>query len=208
MATAPDIASDLDYPIRIERGVFTSPDGEIVAEVARFNQQLATVSRIVERCADERTIAKAMAIRDVANDRFLDSAIYVAAVGGATVAKVGVSTSPTARLSALQNASPHKMRFTHLFWMPHKASFGIEGIVLRVAAKLGKRLQGEWLDFSADDAATIVASVLTSSTVSFSDSAMFCQNVRNAYRTPKSPGSSSSRTSLVSSEIGRIKIGR
>jgi hypothetical protein len=39
MAEYPDSADSLDYPIRIERSVFPSPDGEIVSEVARFDQK-------------------------------------------------------------------------------------------------------------------------------------------------------------------------
>jgi hypothetical protein len=65
--------------------------------------------------------------------------------------------------------------------MPRRAAFGIEGLTLRALGRLGKRLVGEWVGMPPQDVATVLAAVISSSTVEIASSEMYRRNCRKVF---------------------------
>lgn len=183
MAEVLDRQIPVNFPVRFEPVVLDSPDGQMTADFARIDLPKARESDIARNCGEAAAIAKAAQIRAAAGPVTADWdwAVYVVATPGERASKIGVTASPARRLVSVQNGSAERLRFSHLFWMPRKAAYGIERMALRIAARMGKRMMGEWVGMSSDEAGMVVATLLKCSTVSVSSSAMFCENIRQAF---------------------------
>jgi hypothetical protein len=182
MASVANTQKPLELATRFEKSVFHSPDGSIVTNIIRFDNQAADVGLVVDWCSSSSANNRAAAERASAGESpDWDTAVYIASPINGFASKIGVSRDLPHRLSLLQTGSCHPLEFSHLFWMKNKAAFGIEAIALRVMSRLGKRLAGEWVDANPEEAASAVAAVLLSSSVSFSSSGMFLKNTKNAF---------------------------
>lgn len=110
-----------------------------------------------------------------------DSAVYVIGPKNANVAKIGVAGSPYHRIAELQAGCWEPLHLHALFWIVEGSAMGVEQLSLRVAAKMDKRLRGEWVALAPEGAAYVVASVVHSANVKAADSGMWLR-YRDALR--------------------------
>lgn len=147
--------------------------------IYRLDRAKAEPEAIVAAFGKEKDNKSAMALLDAAKSgvvKSLDHAVYVVATESGAASKIGYTANPTKRLCSLQGANYEKLRISHLFWLPERSAVGVERFALRLAGKIGKRIGGEWVDLPEDEAAFIVATVLTEANVMCSNSAMFAAN--------------------------------
>jgi hypothetical protein len=169
-------------PIARTTELYQVNGAECLVDAIRFDRQAVTDEQMVEACGHNLANRKASQFAEFAKGqiRNADHAVYVAALKSGRACKIGVTNNPLQRLLGLQNGCHERISLTHLFWMPRAAAIGIEGLALRTATRLGKRLLGEWVEMSADQAALVVAVVINSSTVAASCSQMYRRNCQAA----------------------------
>lgn len=156
-------------------------------ETEYLDKKKADVEAFAEACTVPGDIRLSLDVAERAGDEkgaLCDTAIYLIGPRNAKVTKIGIASNPGARLRGLQVAN-HEELFIHgLFWIMEGSAQGIEQLSLRVAAKMGKRIRGEWVSLAPEGAAYIVASVIHSANVKAASSAMWIRN-RQALRVAK-----------------------
>lgn len=85
-----------------------------------------------------------------------EKAVYVIGVDGRPITKIGVSFDPTKRLVDLQSGHYRKLYIYAVLFCPTRKSVSIEQAALHRASEENKRLNGEWVEMSAEDALLLV----------------------------------------------------
>lgn len=184
MADYPDNLSSPNFPVAL-RGMLCRLHGKDLTVKARRYDLHETPEELLAARSMDRS-SNALATRRVSDmpkaTSTNDCAVYVIEPESGIAAKLGVSNNPLSRLLQLQVASHEQLKIRSLFWMPERQAFGIERVSLRVIAKMGRRLTGEWCDMSAPDLAATVACVIKSNeAVQVSDSEMELRNIDALY---------------------------
>ncbi len=178
MASVADTAIDPAYPIRI---VEKELDSGVIVPFARFDPE-GTGPEVEKLFHDFDGNEAAMAAarrrgHEVAEAREL--CVYVVGMAGEKASKIGVSKNPASRLDGLQYGSPKRLYFSHLFWMDRADAWRVEALMLSVIEFRGRRAIGEWTSYDTGLLASTLTSCLIVTETPFSNSAMFCQNLRN-----------------------------
>lgn len=184
MAECPDNLSDPNFPVALRGMVCLLHGKDVTIKSHRYNLGDVTEDTLAQRSMLTKANAQACKrVHDMPRATSVnDAAVYVLEPESGVAAKLGVSTDPISRLNQLQGGSHEQLKIRSLFWMPEKQAFGVEGVVLRVVAKMGRRLKGEWCDLSAPDLACTVACVIKSNeAVQVSDSEMQLRNIERLY---------------------------
>lgn len=172
----------MTFPVRVEE-IALACEGEMKAPFARVDCSAATADDVLEMCSDPSAIAKALTTytKDNREARMSgEAAVYVVGNERGNASKIGISRTPASRLAGLQGGSPERLNFSHLFWMQYPLALHMEGVILAVADYQNRRAVGEWTHLPADRLGEMVAfALMMGGGVSFSDSTMACQNVRN-----------------------------
>lgn len=85
-----------------------------------------------------------------------EKAVYIIGVGDAHVSKIGISYDPIGRMNNLQGAHYADLHIHAVVFCPTRKSGSIEQVALERATEQGKRLRGEWVAMSPDDALRLV----------------------------------------------------
>lgn len=170
-------------PIVRKTEVYEINGADCLIDAIRFDRDKTTEEEMVRVCSDQLANRQACILAEFAKSQIKnpDHAVYVASVKSGRACKIGVSNAPIKRLESLQNGSHERISITHLFWMPRRAAFGIEGLSLRAIGKMGKRLLGEWVGMTPQQTATVVSTIIGCSTVSTASSEMYRRNCRKVF---------------------------
>lgn len=184
MAEYPDTLFDPNFPVSLRGMVCRLHGKDVTIKGQRFKlrdtPEELLASRAMQRnhIADACRMVNGMPKATSTND----AAVYVIEPQSGAAVKVGVSADPLSRLTGLQAGCHEQMTIRALFWMPSNQAYGIERVTLRVIAKMGLRLSGEWCDMSATDLAGTIACVIKSNeAVQVSDSEMEIANIGFVY---------------------------
>lgn len=182
MADASFNSDSAKIPYLIDRCVFEIDGREVVAPVERLNPKVLSETEIAARCGSKRFNEKVLSACGMRYGPMpsSDEAVYVIGNASRTAVKIGVSRNPLGRLLALQGGSHEQLKVTHLFWTTRKEAYGLEKFALRVAGKVGKRLKGEWTDFSPEEAAHLIAVLIVEAGLGVSDSSLYRRAMKRA----------------------------
>lgn len=86
------------------------------------------------------------------NEKRIEQAVYVIAVDGLPVSKIGVTTNPTLRLEQLQQSHWAGLSIYSLLWSPGRKAEKVEADALAAASEMGVRLRGEWVAMEPEEA--------------------------------------------------------
>jgi len=109
-----------------------------------------------------------------------EQAVYVIGTDDPNISKIGVAGDPSKRFKSLQTANAKKLRISGLLWSYFSAR-QIEYLALKNAGKAGKRIRGEWVEMSPDEAMLLVAEAAEELRSMVADSGMWVRN-RNRIR--------------------------
>jgi hypothetical protein len=184
MAEYPDSLSDLNFPVSLRGMVCRLHGRDVTIKGERFNLRDTPEELLAARAMQRASIARAcQRVNDMPKATSTgEAAVYVIEPQSGVASKVGVSTNPLVRLSTLQGGSYEPMTIRALFWLPEAHAYGVEKICLRVVAKMGLRLSGEWCDMHASDLIATIACVLKSNEATqVGCSEMHCNNITALY---------------------------
>lgn len=180
MADGVTNANGAGAPVKIQNTVVKVAGKDSPLGLFRLDDKGLEPEDVAALCGVSGDIRRACLAKLVggADQKRFDHAVYVITPLDGGASKIGVSQSPYKRLAELQAGSHVQLRISHLFWMPSKAAFGIEGLSLRVIGRMGSRLHGEWVNMAHDEAAIVVAAILGASSVEYSTSEMLVRNLK------------------------------
>ena len=173
--------TDIEFPVRYRGTICNIDSKDMPIKMQRYDVRRTSPELIVHRAGNADWNRKAATRQELlpADLSTNDKALYVVAVEGAGVSKIGVAERPLFRLKQLQTGSHARLTMPYLLWLPSKQAFGLESLVLRVMAKLGKKLVGEWCDMRPSEAALVVATTTTSNeAIHVADSQMHNRNMK------------------------------
>ncbi len=104
-----------------------------------------------------------------------EQAVYVMGTTDPNVSKIGIAGDPAKRLKNLQTANWSGLKISGLLWSYYSAR-QIEQRALKSAAKSGKRLNGEWVAMSPDEAMLLIAECAEQLSSKVADSGMWVRN--------------------------------
>lgn len=184
MAEYPDNLSCPNFPVSLRAMLCCLHGKDLTIKARRYNLAEAPEELLASRAMDHHTNARAsQRVADMPRATSTnDCAIYVMGPASGAASKIGVSASPLVRLQQLQAGNYEPLKIYALFWLPEGQAFGVERLSLRVIAKMGRRLTGEWCDLSPPDITSLIACVLKSNqAVQVSDSEMQIENIGALY---------------------------
>lgn len=119
------------------------------------------VSAFMSLCKSEDGLASAIGMlraMSAKNSRTsgYEKAVYVIAVEGRAITKIGISADPIKRLRDLNNSHYRKLRLHGVVFCPTRKSGSIEQEALLRATLRKKRLKGEWTELEPDEALQVV----------------------------------------------------
>ncbi len=172
-------------PIRFEgKDVWIDVDLEVLSPAERdpFMVALAMSDRpaMSLACSVSRAMSKELGCKS-------EQSVYVIGTSDRNVSKIGLAGSPGSRFKELQGANWADLHIAGLLWAYGSARL-IEHRALKTATEMGKRLNGEWVALSPDEATLLVAEAACSFRSTIADSGMWVRNrnrvaeARNAYK--------------------------
>lgn len=148
-----------------------------------FDPRKCDPEDIAELCVRRREVDLAVQARSLADPPPPETAIYLIGPKEGGTCKIGVAKNPAKRLTMVQIGCWQELIIHGLFWFIDGSAFGVEALAHRIASKMGKRLQGEWVDMDPAGAAYVVASVVHSTKVKVADSGMWLRQRQELMRT-------------------------
>lgn len=149
-------------------------DHEATVNAEFFDPAKCTAEDIAELCCNQAENEAAANARLLADPIPPESVIYIIGPANGEACKIGVAMNPAKRLAELQIGCWKELKIFALFWFIEGSVYGAEKLAHRIADRMGKRLQGEWVDMDPGGAAYVVGSVIHSlRRVKVADSAMW-----------------------------------
>lgn len=181
MAKYPDTLTDSDFPAHYRSSISQIDGKDVPQQSQRYDIRRASEELVASRTGSQRNNYRATSKVASLSAKFVtgDCAVYVMCPTSSTASKIGVARNPLARLKVLQTGCHEQLHIRHLFWLPEKQAYGLEGLSLRVIGKMGLRLVGEWVDMDPADLACLIATVVCSNeSMQLADSEMFVNNLK------------------------------
>ncbi len=154
---------------------------EVPVKLEAYDAKLATVDDMVAAFMDPEAIRLSGLVGHElsrAHGAETDCAVYVIAKPGAPASKIGRAVSPIARLGGIQTAHWDEVKLFATCWAPTKIAYGLESLSLRLAAKVGRKLKGEWVEGSPEDVTYLIAAAAHSVNAPIADGRMWLRNRR------------------------------
>ena len=107
-----------------------------------------------------------------------ETAVYVAAKTEAYGCKVGSSGNPLSRIGFMQVGASPDLYLAALFWTLGAKPFGLERMAVKEAGRRGRRVHGEWLSMTPEEAATLILHRARETDALIADSEMHLWNMK------------------------------